>query len=201
MGKCRQTRKHKCTFKISICSSQCNYSKKSQQVYRFVSFAQNTDVHMSGKTAKLHDWQKMRKQLLLLWTTLYLFTRIVIIFQQQLGFYIETKGSVKFFWWIGNIIRSSDDSKCQACMRENDADESWQACLGKLWFSRQRRRDERGGSNARHSRKVTALHRKSRGLGDACARKSLWWRDLRFGRWCFNSGDTKTEAQHLYALP
>ena len=37
-------------------------------------------------------------------------TSIVIIFQQQLGFYIETKGSVKFFRWIGNIIRSIDDS-------------------------------------------------------------------------------------------
>ena len=35
-------------FTISICSSQCNYSKK-QQFYRLASFAQNTDVHTSGK--------------------------------------------------------------------------------------------------------------------------------------------------------
>ena len=35
---------HKCMFTISICSSQCNYSKKRQQFYRLVSFAQNTDV-------------------------------------------------------------------------------------------------------------------------------------------------------------
>ena len=55
MEKCTQTRKHKCTFKISICSSQCNYLIKREQFYRLVSFAQNTDVHMSGKTAKPHD--------------------------------------------------------------------------------------------------------------------------------------------------
>ena len=31
MGKCRQTRRHKCTFKISICSSLCNDSKKRSE--------------------------------------------------------------------------------------------------------------------------------------------------------------------------
>ena len=36
--------------------------------------------------------------------------------------------------------------------------------------STHRRHDERGGSNARHSRLVTALHRSCRGPGDACAR-------------------------------
>ena len=41
-------------------------------------------------------------------------TRIVIIFQQQLGFYIKSKGSVKLFRQIRNIIRSNKDSKCQA---------------------------------------------------------------------------------------
>ena len=157
--KCRQTRRHKCMFNISICSSHCNYSKKRQQFYRLASFAQNTDVHMSVKTAQLHDWPK--------WEDNYLYngqlctscrTRIVIIFQQQLGFYIETKGSVQILGWIRNIIRSNDDSKCQACMREIDADKSWQAGLGKLSFSTQRRRDERGGSK-RHSRLVTTLHR------------------------------------------
>ena len=40
-------------FTISICSSQCNYSKKREQFYRLVSFAHNTDVHTSGKTVKL----------------------------------------------------------------------------------------------------------------------------------------------------
>ena len=73
MEKCRQTRRHKCTFKISICSSQCNNSKKRQQFYRLKSFAQNTDVHISGKKrAKLHNWPKMEQQLLVQWTTSYL---------------------------------------------------------------------------------------------------------------------------------
>ena len=59
----------------------------------------------------------------------------------------------------------------------------------------------REGSNARHSRLVTALHRKSIGPRDACARTSLWKRDLIFGKWCLKSGNTKTEAQYLYSLP
>ena len=50
--KCKQTRKHKCMFTISICSWQCSYSKKRQQFYRLVSFVQNTDVHTRGKMWK-----------------------------------------------------------------------------------------------------------------------------------------------------
>ena len=72
MEKCKQTRRHKCMFTISICSSQCNYSKKRQQFYRLVSCAENTDVHTSGKTVKLHDWPNMGRQLLVQWTTQYL---------------------------------------------------------------------------------------------------------------------------------
>ena len=52
MGKCKQTRRQKCMFTISICSSQCNYSMKRQQFHCLVSFAQNTDVHTSGKNGE-----------------------------------------------------------------------------------------------------------------------------------------------------
>ena len=62
------------------------------------------------------------------------------------------------------------------------------------------RRDERRGSNERHPWLVTALHRKSRGPGDACAHTLLWKRELRFGKWCLKSRDTKTAAQYLYSL-
>ena len=157
MVKCRQTRRHKCMFKISICSTQCNYSKKRQQFYRLESFAQTADIHMSGKTAEtLHLAEK--------WEDNYLYngqlctsrcTRIVIIFQQQLGFYIEINGSVLLFQKIGTIIRSSNNSKWQACTRETDADRSWHAGHGEPWTSQ---RDEQGRSNARHSCLVTALH-------------------------------------------
>ena len=57
--------------------------------------------------------------------------KTVIIFQQQVLFNIEINGSVQLFQKIGNIIRSSHDSKWQACMRETDADRSWQAGLWK----------------------------------------------------------------------
>ena len=83
--------------KPATCSSRCNYSMKRQQFHRLVSFAQNTDIHTSGITAKTHDKTKVDDN--------YLYngqlrtsrrTRIDIIFQQQFGFYIENQGSVKF---------------------------------------------------------------------------------------------------------
>ena len=56
---------------ISIFSWQCDYSMKRQRFYRFVRFAQNTDIHLNGKTVKLHDWPKMGSQFLVQWTTSY----------------------------------------------------------------------------------------------------------------------------------
>ena len=85
-------------FNISICLLQCNYSKKRQQFYRLESFAQNTNVHMSVKNGETPRLTKDGKNYLYngqLRTSCR--TRIVIIFQQQLGFYIEAKGSVQFF--------------------------------------------------------------------------------------------------------
>ena len=121
---------------------------------------------MSGKTEKLHNWPKMGSQSLThngqLSTSRR--TRTVIIFQQQFVFNIEINGSVQLFQKIGNMIRSSDDSKWQACMQETDAYRSWQASDGEPWTSG---RDGQGRSNVGHSWLVTALHRKSKGPGDA----------------------------------
>ena len=69
--KCKQTRRHKCMYTISICPSQCNYSKKRQQFHRLVCFAQNTHVHTSGKNVKLHDWPRMGRQLDVKWIILF----------------------------------------------------------------------------------------------------------------------------------
>ena len=60
-----------------------------------------------------------------------------------------------YFRKIGTIIRSSNNSKWQACMRETDADRSWQAGHGEPWTSK---RDEQGRFNASHSCLVTAFH-------------------------------------------
>ena len=122
-------------------------------------------------------------------------TRVVIIFQQQLRFHIKTTGSVKIFWWIRSINRSNDDSTCQACMRETDADKPWYASLGKSSFSTHRRRDVQGGSNARHSWLVDSPSQLTSRTWSACVRTLLWKSELRFGRRCFKSGNTKTEVQ------
>ena len=131
---------------ISICSQQCNYSMKRQRFYCFISFAQNADIHMSGKRAKLYDWPKNGKTITCTKDNSVLHVVSRLIFQQQVVFNNKINGSVQLFQKIGNIIRSSNDLKWQACMRETDADRSWQAGHGEPWTSK---RDEQGRSNAR----------------------------------------------------
>ena len=122
---------------------------KRQRFYCFTSFAQNADIQMSGKRRNSTIDQK--------WEDNYLHSgqlssprciKTVIKFQQHFVFNIEIKGSRWWFPKIGTMIRSGNDSKWQACMRETDADRSWQAGHGEPWTSR---RDEQGRSNARHS--------------------------------------------------
>ena len=88
-----------CMFTISICSSQCNYSKKGQQFCCLVSFAQITDVHTIGKNGETPRLTKNGKTITCIMGNCVpsRCTRIVIIFQQQHGFYIKTNGSVKIF--------------------------------------------------------------------------------------------------------
>ena len=82
------------------------------------------------------------------------------------------KGSVYLFQKIGNIIRSSDNSKWQAFMRETDADRSWQAGHDEPWT---RRRDAQGRSNARQSCLVAALHSDAEDLqAHVLAHSSEW---------------------------
>ena len=78
----------------------------------------------------------MGSQLLAQWTTSYFLPyQDCHLFQQQFVFNIEINGSVKLFQKIGTIIRTSHDPKWQACMRETDADRSWQAGHRKPWTS------------------------------------------------------------------
>ena len=88
------------------------------------------------KNGKIHDWPHMGCQLLVQRTTSYFLPyQDCHLFQQQFVFNIEINGSVKLFQKIGTIIRTSHDPKWQACMRETDADRSWQAGHGKPWTS------------------------------------------------------------------
>ena len=85
---------------------------------------------------KLHDWPIMGSQLLVQWTTSYFLSyQDCHLFQQQFVFNIELNRSVKLFQTFWTIIRSSHDSKWQACMRETDADRSWHTGHGKPWTS------------------------------------------------------------------
>ena len=100
---------------------------------------------------------------------------------------------------IGTIIRSSHDSKWQACMRETDADRSWQAGRGKPWtnmrniFSDEMYKEDPTQDIPDWLQPVTV------NLEDLekCARRFLWKSEHRFGRWRFKSGDTKNGSTVL----
>ena len=97
-GQCKQASKHQILFVISICSQQCNCSMKRQRFYCFISFAENTDIHMNGKRRNSTIGPK--------WEDTFLYggqlstsrcIKTVIIFQQHFVFNIENKGSVQLF--------------------------------------------------------------------------------------------------------
>ena len=196
-GQWKLTSKHKFVFMISICSQQCNYSVKRQRFYCFKYFAQNADIHMSGK------WRNSTIDPV--WEVNYLcygqlstsrFIKIVIKFQQH--FCLQHREQrISLFQKIGKLIRSNADSKWQACLRETDADRSWQAGHEEPWTSK---RDEQGRSNARHSCLVTALKKQSTWrTWRRCARTFHWKSELRFGRWGFKSGDTQKRKHSVCA--
>ena len=129
--------------------------------------------------------------------------KTVIIFQQQFVFNIEINGSVQLFQKIENIIRSSDDSKRQACMRDTHAERSWQAGHGKPWTSTQ---------NLFKTRWTRRIQRKAFPIGGSPS-QIIWrtWRRMcphipveertQIRKVMLQSGDTRMEAQYLYSLP
>ena len=178
-----------------------NYSKKRQQFYRLESLAQNTDVHMSGKTAKLHNWPKMGKQLLVQWTASYLLSyqdchhlpaaarlphrdqRISPILpvnpkQHQIQWRLDVP-SMR----AGNRYRPTLASKPWEAVDQHTEDET-------------DKEDPTQGI-------LDWLQPFTANLEDVqtCARAFLWKSELRFGRWGFKSGDTKTETLCSYSLP
>ena len=130
-------------------------------------------------------------------------TRTVIYSRSSLSSTSRSTDQYNYSRKLGQFIRSSHDSNWQACMRETDADRSWQAGHGKLWTSiRKSFSDEMYKEDATEG-VPDWLQPFTVNLEDLerCARTFLWKRDLRFGRWCFKSGDTKMEAQYSYWLP
>ena len=94
-------------------------------------------------------------------------------------------------------MRSRNNSKWQAYMRETDADRSWQPRRTVNQQTRWTKKIQRKAFSCL----VTALYSQSRGPGGACACTLLWKSELRFGKRRFKSGDTKTEAQCSCLLP
>ena len=177
MSKCKQTRRRKCTCRTLTCSSQCKYSTKRPQFFSL------------GKLCSEHgysyEWQNgetpcLTKHGKIITYTMDNFVPLVVPGLKSSSSSRSASTSRTKGQWFWKIIGPSDNSKWWARQRRVDAKRSWEACLGKSWFS-ERRWDGQGRSNARHSWLVTTLHRQSRGLGDACARTFLWKWELRFG--------------------
>ena len=170
---------------------------KRLRFYCFINFSQNTDIQMSGKSVKLHDWPKIGKSIT---CTMDNFVPLVIpglssYSSSSLSSTSKSTDQSNYSKKLGTlsdpVATRSDKHACGKPML-TDPDKQATGNHGPAFIFLQ---DEEGGCNARHSCLVTAFHSKSSGPGDACARTFLWKSDLKFGRWCFKSGDTKTEAQ------
>ena len=157
--------------RLSICSSQCNHSKKRQQFYRLESFAQNADVHTSGKNGEPPRLTKNGKTIT---CTMDNFVLLVVR-----GLSSSSSSSSVSTSRPKDHSNSSNESEAStdpmttrrtkhACGKPMQTNSDMQTS-GSRGLAH-RKRDGRRGSNARHSWLVTALHRKSRGPGDACAR-------------------------------
>ena len=181
--------------RLSICSSQCNHSKKRQQFYRLVSFAQNTDVHASGKNGEPPRLTKNGKTIT---CTMDNFVLLVVR-----GLSSSSSSSSVSTSRPKDHSNSSSESEAStdpmttrrakhACGKPMQTNSDMQTS-GSRGLAH-RKRDGRRGSNARHSWLVTALHRKSRGPGDACARTSLWKRSrirkVMLQKWRHKNGST-----------
>ena len=204
IGKWRQTRKHKYVFTILIYSWRCNFSMKRQQFYRLVSFAQNTDIQMSGWKVKNHIWPKMGILLLAKRTTSYLLSyqdcphlpAARLPHRDQ-----RISQIIPVNWKRHQIVTSMHAGN--RCWQTLTSTHPGNRCCKTLTglqrepLARHTRQDEQGGSNARNSWVVAALHRKSRGPGDSCASTFLWKTELRFGRF-YKSGLHKSHGNTVF---
>ena len=117
---------------------------KRQRFFCFMRFAWNTDIPLSGKKGETpqlaNNWKSITRFLdnFVLLVVPGLSSPPAAVCLQHRDQRIS-----KIVQKIGTIIRSSPDSKWQACMRETDADRSWQAGHGKPWTSRRKKKQTR----------------------------------------------------------
>ena len=174
---------------------------KRQRFYCFIYYAQIMDIHLSEKSAKLHDWPIMGSLLLVQWTTSYfLLYQDCHQFQQQFVFNIEINRSVIFPEnWDYQIQSRLEVTSMHAGNR------CWQ-----IVTSRPR---ETVSRHAKHFSDEMYMEDPTQDGPDwiqlftvnledlqRCARTFLWKSELRFGKWRFKSGDNKMEAQCSHSL-
>ena len=167
-----------CSWSRSVRNSAITRWNASGSI-AFMSFAQNADIHMGGKRRNSTNGQK--------WEDNFLYNG-----QLSTSRCIKTVNQSKF-QNIVTIIRSGNDSKWQACMRETDADRSWQAGHGEPWTSkRNEQKDPTQGIPVwLQPFTVNLEDLETHVLAHSSER----------ARWCFKSGDTITEAQCSCLLP
>ena len=192
--------KHKFLFMITICSQQCNYSIKHQRFYCFFSFAWNADIHVSGKRRNSTIVPKMGRQILVQWTTQY-FSLHQDCHHIPAAFCLQHREQKISLMVPENWDHYQIQSRLEVTSM-HAGNRCWQ-----IMTSRPRRTVNQP---TRWTRKI---QRKAFLFG--CSPSQLLWRtwrdllahsswkesEVRFGRWRFKSGDTKTEAECSCLLP
>ena len=157
---------------------------------------ENTEIHLNGKSVKLHNWPIMGSQQLVQWTTSNFLYQDCHLFQQQFVFNIEIKGSEKLFQTTWDFYQIQSRLEVTSMHAGNRC---WQILTRKPREAVNQRtnflkRDAQGGSNARNSWLVTAHHSSSRGHGDMCSHIPLKeWTQIRkvmLQKWRHRKGST-----------
>ena len=176
---------------ISICSQQCNCSMKRRWSYCFKSFAQNAEIHMSGK---LRDYTIGQE-----WEVNYLYNgqlstcRCIKTVVNSSSVLSRTSRLTDQFYYsrkLGPLLDPvTTRSDKHACGKPMLTDHDKQATEN---------REPANETNKEDPWRKACLFGYSpsqsiwRTLRRKCLHTFRWKSELRFGRWCFQRGDTKT---------
>ena len=151
------------------------------------------------KTAKLYDWPKMKRQLFVQWTTQYFSLHqdchhIPAAFLSSTSRWKDQTNYSRKLGPLSDPVTTRSDK--HACGKPMLTDHEKQATENREPANEMHKENATQGSVVRLQPFTVNLEDLER-----CARTFFWKSELRFGRWRFESGHTKTEAWCSCLLP
>ena len=194
-----QIQTQKFLFMISIRSQQCNYSIKTPAILLLHQLCSKRGYSYEWKTAKLHNWPQMGRQLLVLWTTQYFSLyqdrhNIPAAFLSSTSRWKDQSNYSRKLGTLTDPVQTRSDT--YACGKPMLTDHAKQVTGNREPANEMNKEDPTQGIPVWLQPSTVDPEDLER-----CARTFLWKSELRFGRWRFKSGDAKKEAQCSCLLP